>query len=161
LASRAGILVDDGILADGCGRTSHPQVFAAGEVASIWQEATQRHIRFETWQVAQHQPVAVANALCGAFKPYAELPWHWTDQYGHNVQILGTHDGGLEWLEREEGDRLALLGVDAQGRVLGAVLIDNGREATPLRRMIMAARPIERHRLIDPSVALRQLCQAP
>ncbi|MDB5379796.1 MAG: pyridine nucleotide-disulfide oxidoreductase family protein [Rubritepida sp.] len=158
LAREAGIAVEDGILADASGRTSHPQVFAAGEVARIWQEAAGRHIRFETWQVAQHQPVAVANALCGAQRPYAELPWHWTDQYGRNVQILGAHGAGLDWLEREDGERLASLGVDAEGRVQGAVLIDNGREATPLRRIIAAGRPIERDRLLDPSVALRQLC---
>ena len=158
LAGGAGIVEEGGILADANGRTSHPQVFAAGEVASIWQERAGRHIRFETWQVAQYQPVAVANVLCGTPKPYAELPWHWTDQYGHNVQILGAHDAALEWLEREEGDRLVSLGIDAEGRVQGAVLIDSGREATPLRRIIAGGRPMDRERLLDPSVTLRQLC---
>ncbi len=158
LAGGAGIVVEDGILADATGRTSHPQVFAAGEVARIWQEAAGRHIRFETWQVAQHQPVAVAHALCGTAKPYAELPWHWTDQYGRNVQILGAHDAALEWLEREEGERLASLGIDAEGSVQGAVLIDSGREVTPLRRIIASGKPVDRDRLLDPSVPLRKLC---
>ncbi len=157
LACEAGISAADGILADACGRTSAPQVFAAGEVARIWQEAAGRHVRFETWQVAQHQPVAVANALCGVEKPYAELPWHWTDQYGRNVQILGAQGEGLDWIERVEGDRLACLGLDAGGRVQGAVLIDNGREATPLRRIIAGGKPLGRQTLLDPSVALRQL----
>ncbi|MBS7813643.1 NAD(P)/FAD-dependent oxidoreductase [Roseococcus pinisoli] len=158
LALDAGIAVDDGILTDADGRTSHPHVFAAGEVARIWQRGAGRHVRFETWQVAQHQPVAVANALCGEQKPYAELPWHWTDQYGRNVQILGTHSAALEWLEREDGGRLIYFGVDPEERVHSAVLIDNGREATPLRRIIAAEKPIQRNRLLDPSVALRQLC---
>lgn len=157
LARAAGLAVEDGILADDSGRASYPQVFAAGEVARI-RQADGRHVRFETWQVAQHQPVAVANALCGAEKPYAELPWHWTDQYRHNVQILGAHGDELEWIEREEGERLACLGLDAEGRVRGAVLIDNGREATPLRRIIATGKALGRDRLLDPSVALRQLC---
>jgi anthranilate 1,2-dioxygenase ferredoxin reductase subunit len=157
LAREAGLAVEDGILADAFGRTSKTQVFAAGEVACIRQPCG-RHIRFETWQVAQHQPVAVANALCGAEKPYAELPWHWTDQYKHNVQILGAHGDGLDWIEREEGERLSCLGLDAEGRVQGAVLIDNGREATPLRRIIASGKPLGRERLLDPSMALRQLC---
>lgn len=156
LAREAGLAVEDGILADASGRTSQSGVFAAGEVTCIRQSCG-RHQRFETWQVAQHQPLAVASALCGVEKPYAELPWHWTDQYGHNVQILGSHGDGLEWIERAEGDRLSCLGLDAEGRVRGAVLIDNGREATPLRRIIAAGKPLGRERLLDPSVALRQL----
>lgn len=156
LARDAGLTVDDGILVDASGRSSHPNVFAAGEVARIRQSCG-RYVRFETWQVAQHQPVAVANALCGTERPYAELPWHWTDQYEHNVQILGVNDAGLEWLEREEAGRFSCLGIDAGGRVRGAVLIDNGREATPIRRIIAGEKPIGRDVLRDPATALRQL----
>jgi len=50
------------------------------------------------------------------------------------------------------------VGIDAEGRVQGAVLIDSGREATPLRRIIAGGRPMDRERLLDPSVTLRQLC---
>lgn len=157
-ARAAGLAVGDGILVDASGRASHPQVFAAGEVASIRQAGSERHRRFETWQVAQHQPVAVAHTLCGVEKPYAELPWHWTDQYGRNVQILGAGEAALDWIEREDGERLTALGVDAGDRVRAAVLIDNGREATPVRRIIAAEKPIGRERLRDPTAALRQFC---
>lgn len=157
LAHEAGLAVENGILVDASGRTSQPHVFAAGEVARIRQRAG-HHLRFETWQVAQHQPAAVAHALCGADKPYTELPWHWTNQYKRNVQILGTHGDGLEWLEREGAEgRLTALGIDDKGRVQAAVLIDNGREATPIRRIVGAGQPIDRHRLLDPSIPLRQL----
>lgn len=157
LALEAGLEVDNGILVDESGRASQAHVFAAGEVARIRQQAG-HHLRFETWQVAQYQPATVAHALCGADKPYAELPWHWTDQYKRNVQILGAHGDGLEWIEREDAvGRLAALGVDDESRVRAAVLIDNGREATPIRRIIGAGQPIDRHRLLDPSIPLRQL----
>ncbi|MCW8087554.1 NAD(P)/FAD-dependent oxidoreductase [Sabulicella glaciei] len=157
LAYEAGLAVDDGILVDASGRSSHPTVFAAGEVARIRQSCG-RHVRFETWQVAQHQPSAVASALCGIDKPYSELPWHWTDQYKHNVQILGAHDAGLEWLCREDGGRLAYLGVDSEGRVRGAILIDNGRETTPVKRIIASGTAMSRGVLRDPATPLRQLC---
>lgn len=157
LARDAGLVVEDGILTDASGRTSERQVFAAGEVARI-RQASGEHVRFETWQVAQHQPVAVANALCGTERPYAELPWHWTDQYKHNVQILGVPGDTLDWIERKDGERLSCLGLDPDGRVQGAVLIDNGREATPLRRIIASQKPLGRERLLNVSVPLRQLC---
>ncbi|MDB5415231.1 MAG: pyridine nucleotide-disulfide oxidoreductase family protein [Rubritepida sp.] len=158
LARQAGLPVEDGILVDESGRTSHAQVFAAGEVARIWRPALGQHVRYETWQVAQHQPVAVAHALCGAERPYDEIPWHWTNQYGRNIQLLGAHRAGLEWIARAEGDRQTVIGLDGDARVQGAVLIDNGRDATPLRRLIASGKQMERARLRDGSVALRQLC---
>lgn len=157
LAEEAGLATDDGILVDECGRTSEEQVYAAGEVARI-RQPTGHHVRFETWQVAQYQPSAVAHAICGADKRYLELPWHWTNQYGRNVQMLGAQGEDLEWLTREEGERLTSLGVDAYGRVRGAVLIDNGRDATPVRRIIGAEQVIDRDALLDPKRPIRQLC---
>jgi hypothetical protein len=74
------------------------------------------------------------------------------------VQILGANGDDLEWIERKDGERLACFGLDTEGRVRGAVLVDNGREATPLRRIIAAGKALDRERLIDLSVALRQLC---
>jgi anthranilate 1,2-dioxygenase ferredoxin reductase subunit len=158
LARQAGIAVADGILVDAHGRTGTPNIFAAGEVASI-RQPDGRHVRFESWQVAQQQPLAVANAICGIDKPYAELPWHWTDQHGHNVQVFGAHEPGFDWIERDDGaGRFAALGLDAEGRVRGAVLIDNGRDATPVRRIIAGGQRIDRERLSDVSVGLRLLC---
>lgn len=157
LAATAGLDIEDGILVDACGRTSVAGMFATGEVARIRRDDGTTS-RFETWQVAQHQPVSVAHALCGMERPYGELPWHWTDQHGHNVQILGAHGGALDWIEREEPDkRLAAFGLDRADRVRAAVLIDNGREATPVRRIIAGGQPMERTALLDPSVALRRL----
>jgi NADPH-dependent 2,4-dienoyl-CoA reductase/sulfur reductase-like enzyme len=158
LAHAAGIPVDNGILADLMGRTSCARVFAAGEVARSWHPGLQRYARYETWQVAQYQPVAVANAIQGTEQPFNEIPWHWTNQYGRNVQILGSHVDGLEWLSRGEASgKLTLLGMDVEGRIQGAVLIDNGREATPIRRLIASERSIGRDRLLDPGTAIKQL----
>jgi anthranilate 1,2-dioxygenase ferredoxin reductase subunit len=158
IAQAAGIQVDNGILTDATGHTSSEHVFAAGEVARMWHAGLQRHIRYETWQVAQYQPIAVANALLGVERPFNEIPWHWTNQYGRNVQILGSHADGLEWLPRDESDgKLTLLGMDTNGRVQGAVLVDNGKETTPIRRLIASKRSIGRERLVDLSVAIKQL----
>jgi anthranilate 1,2-dioxygenase ferredoxin reductase subunit len=158
IAQAAGIQVDNGILTDATGHTSSEDVFAAGEVARMWHAGLQRHIRHETWQVAQYQPVAVANALLGIEQPFDEIPWHWTNQYGRNVQILGSHADGLEWLPRDKSDgKLILLGMDINGRVQGAVLIDSGKETTPIRRLIKSGRSIGLEKLADLSVAVKQL----
>lgn len=157
LAEAAGLAVRDGILTDAAGRASHPDVYAAGEVARFAQPWFEHSVRLEAWQVAQQQPVAVARAICGQDSPYAEVPWHWTDQYGRNLQVFGTPEPEFELIRRPaEGGRLTAISVDGTGRARGGVLLDNGREATPLRRLLAAGTPLDLAALRDPARPLRQ-----
>jgi NADPH-dependent 2,4-dienoyl-CoA reductase/sulfur reductase-like enzyme len=158
LAEQAGLAVRDGILTDAQGRTSAPGLYAAGEVARFphpfWGG---RPMRLEAWQVAQNQPASVARAIRGEPAPYDEVPWHWTDQFGRNLQILGDPDPRFPLIERAaEGGRLTALALDEEGRARGAVLIDNGREATPCRRLLAGGRRLDAGLLADPAVPLRQ-----
>lgn len=159
LAEAAGLAVRDGILADACGRTSRPDVYAAGEVARFAHPFFGgRAVRLEAWQVAQNQPLAVARAICGVPQPYDEVPWHWTDQFDRNIQVFGAPEPDYELVQRPTPDgRLTALAVDAEGRPRGAVLVNNGREATPVRRLIAAGRPLDLAALRDPTVPLRAL----
>lgn len=158
LAEAAGAAVQNGILTDGQGRTSVAGIYAAGEVARFphpfWNG---RLVRLEHWQVAQNQPEAVARAICGQAGAYDELPWFWTDQLGWNIQVLGDPDPSLRLVERDEGERLTALAVDEGGRVRGAVLINNGRDATPCRRLIASGASYDPSRLADPTQPLRSL----
>jgi NADPH-dependent 2,4-dienoyl-CoA reductase/sulfur reductase-like enzyme len=157
LAVTAGLAVQDGILTDGCGRTSQPDVYAAGEVARFPHPFFGRAVRLEAWQVAQNQPAAVARAICGEARPYDEIPWHWTDQFEWNLQVFGTPEPEMELVQRPaEAGRLTAISVDAAGRARGALLLNNGREATPLRRLIAAGKRLDLTLLRNPAVPLRQ-----
>ncbi|MCA3286289.1 MAG: FAD-dependent oxidoreductase [Roseomonas sp.] len=150
LAEAAGITVADGIVTDRCGRTSHPDIYAAGEVARFPHPMNADvSTRQESWQVAQEQPIAVAHAILGQDRPYDVIPWHWTDQYDCNIQVLGETTDTLHQIERAEGERLTLLCCDGDGRVRGAVLINNGREATPCRRLIASGKVFDLAALAD------------
>jgi 3-phenylpropionate/trans-cinnamate dioxygenase ferredoxin reductase subunit len=93
LAAEAGLEVDNGILVDGCGQTSDPDIFAAGDCTRFYSSRYQRSVRMESVQNAIDQAKAVAQALLGQDVDYDPLPWFWSDQYDIKLQIAGLSEG--------------------------------------------------------------------
>ncbi|WP_448207998.1 3-phenylpropionate/cinnamic acid dioxygenase ferredoxin--NAD(+) reductase subunit [Azospirillum sp. sgz302134] len=155
LAVSAGLHVEDGIVVDEFGRTSHPDVFAAGDVARQWHPHLKAHIRYETWANAQNQGAGVARAMVLGEPCTFEVPWYWTDQYGINIQVAGSCEAD-DWLLRGDraGGRYTLFGVTG-GVVTGAVTVNNGRDMRPARALIEAGAPADSARLTDPKTPLR------
>jgi NADPH-dependent 2,4-dienoyl-CoA reductase/sulfur reductase-like enzyme len=54
-----------------------------------------RH-RVEHWQGAQNHGTAVGKNMGGTSTPFVEVPWCWSDQYAHTLQVTGwplaTHE---------------------------------------------------------------------
>ncbi|HUH86195.1 MAG TPA: FAD-dependent oxidoreductase, partial [Stellaceae bacterium] len=126
LAAAAGLALEDGIRVDACGRTSDPDIFAAGDVSRHENPLLGRAIRVESWQVALNQAGFVARAMLGANEPYIEIPWLWTDQYDCNIQALGFFDPGLRLLQRGDpaGASFTVLGLAAGGAIAAAVTVN-------------------------------------
>jgi len=107
LARAAGLLLDEGnggIVVDACGRTSDPDVFAAGDCASQFSVHLGRHVRIESWQNANAQAEAAAAGLLDRAPPSQAYPWFWTDQGPHNIQILGLAASDLDYVRRGDPD---------------------------------------------------------
>jgi len=101
VAERAGIACDNGIVVDVYGRTSAVDVWAAGDCAnfSLHGQAT----RLENVQNAIEQAETVADDMVGDSRPYAPVPWFWSDQYDVKLQIAGLNRGYDRVLERVDG----------------------------------------------------------
>ncbi len=91
LAQQAGLAVDNGICVDALCRTDDPAVLAAGDCCSF--EYRGRRIRLESVQNANDQAAAAAHTVAGQDKPYAAMPWFWSDQYDTKLQIAGLNQG--------------------------------------------------------------------
>ena len=89
LAEAAGIAVDGGILVDAALRTSVPDVFAAGDIASVWSPAIAQHLRSEHWANALGQGKAAARSMLGQDVAYNEIPYFYTDQYDLSMELSG------------------------------------------------------------------------
>ena len=78
-----------GIPTDSCGRTAIPGVYACGDVAAQWRPSLGRRARVEHWTSAVGQGAAVAHAIAGADRPYDDVPYFWSDQFGLRLQHVG------------------------------------------------------------------------
>ena len=90
LAEAAGLQVDNGIIVNELGQTSDAAIFAAGDCTLHPNDLLGRTMRLESVPNAIEQGKAVASAICGAPKPYHQVPWFWSDQYDVKLQIAGV-----------------------------------------------------------------------
>jgi len=123
-----------GIETDACGRTELPSVYACGDVASAWRPSVGRRVRVEHWTSAAGQAASVAHAILGRERPYDDLPYFWSDQFGLRLQHVGHAE---EWdavaLDGDEESFVARY-LDRAGRPLAALAANRPREVGALRR---------------------------
>lgn len=94
LAAAAGIDVrrpelGGGIAVDGTMATSAPDVFAAGDVASIPSPRWRRPLRVEHWATALRTGPHAAKAMLGADARYERLPYFYSDQFDTSMEYVG------------------------------------------------------------------------
>lgn len=162
LAADAGLEVDNGIVVDEFGRTSDPNIFAAGDVCNQPHELLGERVRLESYQNAQDQGMAVArNMMSGddnTLTAYNDRLWVWTDQYDVNLQMAGMP---------RDYDRLVWRGDKADGaftlfymkgaRVRCVNTVNNGKDMRIAERMLAADRDFDDAALADTETQLRQI----
>lgn len=120
LGHAAGLeIADDGGLSTDAGlRTSAPDVYAAGDIASQFHPGYGRRVRVEHWANAKNQGAHVAGNLLGAQRPYERSPYFFSDQYDLGCEYRGLAD--------PETDRLVVRG-DLASREFTAFWLREGR----------------------------------
>ncbi|MES0881026.1 NAD(P)/FAD-dependent oxidoreductase [Roseibium sp. SCP14] len=94
LAEAAGLFLDNGIAVDSFGRTSQPNIWAAGDCASFVFDGLR--IRLESVQNAIDQAETVAQNIVGASMEYVPTPTFWSAQFDHLIQMVGLYDSDME-----------------------------------------------------------------
>lgn len=159
LAQAAGLEVDNGIVVDAQCRTSDPAIFAAGEVTMHFNPLLKRHVRIESWQVAENQPFVAAANMVGDSLEYAEWPWLWSDQYDCNVQTVGIIEPHHRQIVRGDAEHgpFCLIALDEADRMRAVVAINAGRDIGACKRLIAAGQALNVDALMDVSIPLRSL----
>ncbi|HOR15513.1 MAG TPA: FAD-dependent oxidoreductase [Dermatophilaceae bacterium] len=91
LAQGAGLAVSNGVLVDATLRTSHPDVYAVGDIANHDHPLLGRRVRVEHWDTAIEQAKVAAHNLVGGqeAEAYDRLPYFFTDQYDLGMEYVG------------------------------------------------------------------------
>src|SRR5215213_5055229 len=123
LALAAGLMVDNGIVVDPFLRTSHPDVYAAGDVAAYWQSVLGERRRVEHEDNATAMGRFAGRAMAGDREPYEHLPFFYSDMFDLGYEAVGDVDSRSEVVaEWEEPYRTGVLTYRREGQVRGALL---------------------------------------
>lgn len=156
---RAGVRVDNGVLVDQfCRSVNTPWCYAVGDVARTFVPARGDYLRQETWRNAENQAQAVVELILGGDAAYAETPWMWTDQFDHNIQVVGVPQPDDQVVVRGDlGAGRATLVHVRDGRVVGGVMVNQARDRRSLEALVERGCEIDMARLADVSVPLKQV----
>ena len=117
----SGIEVDNGVVCDAAGRTSAPNVWAIGDVAS-WQDVSGHQVRVEHWSnVADQARTIVPTMLGGEAPSTVVVPYFWSDQYDIKIQCLGEPEADDVVHVVEDDGRRFLAYYERDGAVVGVV----------------------------------------
>jgi len=158
LATRGGLETRDGaIVTDEFLRTSVPNIYAAGDVASAWHPRYGRHIRVEHWDNAIRQGKAAAANILGAEEPYARTPYFYSDQFELGMEYRGfAPEWGKVVVRGDVAAREFHAFWIADSRVIAALNVNVWSDGKELRRLVESEGPVDLPRLSDPSVPLAE-----
>ena len=134
----SGLEIDDGVVCDENLRTNVPGVYAAGDLARWHNPLFDQQMRLEHWTSAAEQGATAArNALdpAGA-KPYATVPYFWSDWYADKLQMVGVGDADeVRLLGDSEADRWLAL-YRRGGHLVGALALNMPGKIMKYRALI-------------------------
>ncbi|HVC59711.1 MAG TPA: FAD-dependent oxidoreductase [Acetobacteraceae bacterium] len=159
LAEAAGLALEGGIVVDEWGRTSAPDIYAAGDVTAFYHKLFGKRLRLESWRHAQNHGVAVGKAMCGETAPYDDVPWFWTDQHGVNLQVAGLPADAARSVVRQGGAPGTFVAVHLaeDDSVIGVTAAGNPREIRAGQALIRSRKPVDAAKLADAGVPLQRL----
>jgi NADPH-dependent 2,4-dienoyl-CoA reductase/sulfur reductase-like enzyme len=137
IAGDAGLAVADGILVDTYGETSHPHIYAAGDVARFPDPVFGGQTRVEHWEHAREHGRLVGRNMAGERVPYELLSYFFSRVFDLNLNAVGRPalaDETVVWGEPGEGP-CAAFGL-SDGRLCAIVLMDAAEELEAGRALV-------------------------
>lgn len=148
LAQAAGLEVGNGIRVDASLRTSHADIYAAGDVANFYNPALNTRLRVEHEDNANTMGRLAGQAMAGRTVNYDHLPSFYSDLFDLGYEAVGEVDSRLEtvadWkMPYQEGVVYYL----RDGRVRGVLLWNVWDQVDAARKLIAEPGPFRSENL--------------
>ncbi len=144
LAKAAALRVDNGITVDEYLRTSHPDIYAAGDVAAFYNPLLRKRIRVEHEDNANTMGRMAGRNMAGERERYDHLPSFYSDLFELSYEAVGELDPSLEIVtDWTEENRLGLIYYLRENRVRGVLLWNIWGAVNAARELIAEPGPFK------------------
>lgn len=142
LAEQAGLRVENGIVVDQHCRSSHPSIFAAGDVANFHNPALDTRMRVEHEDNANAMGKVAGENMAGQATPYDHLPFFYSDLFELGYEAVGDLDVRQEtFADWKEPFREGVIYYLKGGRVRGVLLWNTFGHVDAARALIAQPGP--------------------
>lgn len=160
LAEAAGLAVGNGIHTDAVLATSDPGISAVGDCACVPSRfAAGQPVRIESVQNAVDQARCLAARLTGRPTSYAAVPWFWSDQGPHKLQIAGLTRPDDVSVLRPSATGLSVFRFRA-GDFTGVETVDRAADHMAARRILGLGLRLSPEQAADATCDLKALATA-
>lgn len=142
LAARAGLATDRGVSVDRWLSTSDPRIMAIGDCAAVRDPRTGGTQRLESIQNATDQGRYVAARILGETRPYAAVPWFWSNQGSLKLQLVNLGMPQDRHVVRGSAQRFSVL-CFGNGRLTAVESVNDPGTHLAARRLLERAVPGE------------------
>jgi NADPH-dependent 2,4-dienoyl-CoA reductase/sulfur reductase-like enzyme/nitrite reductase/ring-hydroxylating ferredoxin subunit len=150
LAEAAGLTVDNGVVVDDRLRTSDPNVWAAGDVAS-YPDRNAGRVRIEHWVLAERQGQAAARNILGHDTPFADPPFFWSQHYDIPINVVGHAEEWADEIVRgDPSDHDVMVGYRKDGAIQAVASIYRDLESLRAEHALANQDQDALNRLFDP-----------
>ena len=158
IAIEAGLECNNGIMVNEFGETSTAHVYACGDCTNHPNKGLNTRLRLESVHNAMEQSKTVANTIMGNKEPYDQVPWFWSDQYDHKLQLVGISGEHDETIMRgSESEQKFLLFYLKNSELIAVNAINSSKEFLICRKLVANKVKISSDVIKDQSVNLNDL----
>ena len=144
LAQKAGIKIDNGIVANERLEASAPGVYAGGDIVNFYDPIFQKRRRIEHWGHADYTDGLAGQNMLGENKPYDLVSYVWSDIFDLHLEFAGDETEHDERIirGRMEDNSFAVLYLKKKALTAYFAINWNDKEYGPLQELIKSRKSL-------------------
>ena len=160
LAENAGLSCDNGIVVNEFGKTDHANIYACGDCTNHPNKLLNKKIRLESVHNAMEQSKTVASSIINQSIAYNQIPWFWSDQYDHKLQIVGLsgeHDKVI--MRGDMSEAKFMLFYTKDEKLIAVDAVNNSKEFLICKKLVANKVTIKADEISNPDTNLNDLIE--